>query len=190
MKKEIKCVAIGRGATTCLSKLSNKKIANKQCMAIVPWAKFKSSLTTTINVDLVFKISPKSTSKEFMYTATLSFEKEIKRFISNSKHLIIVCGLGSPFGLIALPRIVHIAKQLHIPTTAIVSKPFTWEGKQRTMQAKETLSLIKRTKTKYTMYDMDKLLKRLPSNTPTVKLLAQADKEILGIVHDTLKKFS
>ncbi len=63
-------------------------------------------------------------------------EEELKAAIQGADMVIVTCGMGGGTGTGAAPFIAKLSKDMDILTLAVVSKPFTWEGKVRTSNAK------------------------------------------------------
>ncbi len=71
--------------------------------------------------------------------------EDIKEMLSpNTKMLFITAGMGGGTGTGASPIIAQAAKELGILTVAIVTTPFSFEGKRRRQQADEGLEELKR----------------------------------------------
>jgi cell division protein FtsZ len=64
-------------------------------------------------------------------------------YISGADMVFITAGMGGGTGTGAAPVIAGIAKELGILTVAIVTKPFFFEGKKRSMNAEEGLHELK-----------------------------------------------
>ncbi len=58
-------------------------------------------------------------------------EQELKQLIKGSHMIFLTCGLGGGTGTGSIPIIAEIAKKLGVLTVAIVTLPFTMEGKLR-----------------------------------------------------------
>lgn len=56
---------------------------------------------------------------------------EIQEALKGADMVFIACGMGGGTGTGAAPIVAKIAKELGILTTAVVTKPFSFEGKQR-----------------------------------------------------------
>lgn len=69
----------------------------------------------------------------------------ILNFLADTDILFLTAGLGGGTGSGALPVIAQAAKDLGVLTVAIVTKPFTFEGKRRAKLAEEALEHIKNT---------------------------------------------
>lgn len=70
-------------------------------------------------------------------------ETEIKAMLQDTDMVFITCGMGGGTWTGAAPVIANIAKGMGILTVAIVTKPFSFEGNRRGMNAEEGLKKIK-----------------------------------------------
>lgn len=64
----------------------------------------------------------------------------ISEALRGTDMLFIVAGMGGGTGTGAAPVVAEIAKEQGILTVAIVTKPFTWEGRRRSRQAEEGIN--------------------------------------------------
>jgi len=62
-------------------------------------------------------------------------EKEIYRSLQGTDMVFITAGMGGGTGTGAAPVVARIAKQLGILTVAVVTRPFSFEGRRRAQQA-------------------------------------------------------
>lgn len=67
----------------------------------------------------------------------------LRLIISKYKKIVIICGLGGINGTVGLIYLSNLAKEMNISCDAIVSLPFSFEGKKRMKDAKEALSMAK-----------------------------------------------
>ena len=65
--------------------------------------------------------------------------ESIKALLSDTDMLFITAGLGGGTGTGASPVIAKIAKELDILTVGVVTKPFKWEGNERSSLAEQGL---------------------------------------------------
>ena len=63
--------------------------------------------------------------------------EHIKEILSGADMVFITAGMGGGTGTGAAPVFAEIAKELGILTVAVVTKPFSFEGKQRAMAAED-----------------------------------------------------
>ncbi len=89
---------------------------------------------------------------------------EIKEALEGSEMVFLTCGLGGGTGTGALPIISEIAKNTGALTIAVVTMPFSFEGKERERVAKEGLERVKGKVDTLIPIANDKLLTSLDSN--------------------------
>jgi len=84
--------------------------------------------------------------------------EDIKRMLGvNTKMLFITAGMGGGTGTGASPVLAKAARELGILTVAIVTTPFTFEGKRRRLQAEEGLEELKKYVDSYLVISNDRL---------------------------------
>ncbi|WP_207534638.1 cell division protein FtsZ [Desertivirga arenae] len=101
--------------------------------------------------------------------------EDIKRMIgANTKMLFITAGMGGGTGTGASPIIAKAAKEMDILTVAIITTPFSFEGKRRKMQAEEGLDELKKYVDSYLVISNDRL-REIFGNLTLSAAFAQAD---------------
>lgn len=101
--------------------------------------------------------------------------EEIKRMLgTNTKMLFITAGMGGGTGTGASPVLAKAAKELGILTVAIVTTPFTFEGKRRRSQAEEGLSELRKYVDSYLVISNDRL-REIFGNLTMTAAFAKAD---------------
>lgn len=93
---------------------------------------------------------------------------------SNTRMLFITAGMGGGTGTGASPIIAKAAKELDILTVAIVTTPFSFEGKRRKMQAEEGLEELKKYVDSYLVISNDRL-REIFGNLTLGSAFGQAD---------------
>ena len=84
--------------------------------------------------------------------------QSITQALEGADIVFITAGMGGGTGTGAAPVVARIAKELGILTIAVVTKPFTWEGKKRQRQANEGLEKLKESVDAVIVIPNDKLL--------------------------------
>jgi cell division protein FtsZ len=93
---------------------------------------------------------------------------------ANTRMLCITAGMGGGTGTGASPIIAKAAKELDILTVAIVTTPFSFEGKRRRMQAEEGLEELKKYVDSYLVISNDRL-REIFGNLTLGSAFGQAD---------------
>ncbi len=76
--------------------------------------------------------------------AALENEEEIRQALADSHMVFITAGFGGGTGSGAAPVIAEISKDLGALTVAVVTKPFSFEGKKRSKVAEEGIEALKK----------------------------------------------
>lgn len=101
--------------------------------------------------------------------------EDIKRMLgTNTKMLFITAGMGGGTGTGASPVLAKAAKELGILTVAIITTPFTFEGKRRRSQAEEGLSELRKYVDSYLVISNDRL-REIFGNLTMTAAFAKAD---------------
>lgn len=101
--------------------------------------------------------------------------EDIKNMLGpQTKMLFITAGMGGGTGTGASPIIAKAAKELDILTVAIITTPFSFEGKRRKMQADDGLEELKKYVDSYLIISNDRL-REIFGNLTLGSAFAQAD---------------
>ena len=107
--------------------------------------------------------------------AALESKDEIKAALEGSDMVFITCGMGGGTGTGAAPVIAEIAQNLGALTVAIVTKPFSFEGKRRMAQAIEGLNELKEHVDTLIVIPNDRLREIIDKSTPMVEAFHEVD---------------
>jgi cell division protein FtsZ len=89
-------------------------------------------------------------------------KEEIKNVLRGSDMVFVTCGLGGGTGTGSIPVVADIAKKLGALTVAIVTLPFTMEGRQRMNNAVEGLKNLEGVVDTLIVIPNDRLLEIVP----------------------------
>ena len=111
---------------------------------------------------------------------------EIADTLKGTDLLFIAAGMGGGTGTGAASVIARIARELGILTVAVVTKPFSFEGRVRNENAKKGIANLKKYVDTLVVIPNDKLLQSLPNNIGVLDAFKVADdmlkQGIIGIV--------
>ncbi len=103
---------------------------------------------------------------------------EIQKAVTGADMVFLVAGMGGGTGTGALPVVADIARQNGALTIAIVTKPFTFEGKRRARVAEEGISQLKGKADTVIIIPNDRLLRLSDKNTSIAAAFRYADEII------------
>lgn len=104
--------------------------------------------------------------------------QEVQEALQGSDMVFITCGMGGGTGTGSAPIVAKIAKELGALTIAVVTKPFSFEGAQRSDIAERGLAELKKEVDAYIVIPNDKLLSIVEAQTSAKSAFALSD-EIL-----------
>ena len=114
--------------------------------------------------------------------AALESEEEIREALKDSHMVFITAGLGGGTGTGAAPVVAQICKDLGALTVAVVSKPFSFEGKKRSRQADEGLESLKHVADTAITIPNDRLRGIASKSATMIEMFQRADEVLLHSV--------
>ncbi|MFP4006499.1 MAG: cell division protein FtsZ [Spirulinaceae cyanobacterium] len=100
---------------------------------------------------------------------------EIAQALENTDLVFITSGMGGGTGTGAAPIVAEVAKEMGCLTVAIVTRPFTFEGRRRTTQAEEGIAALQGRVDTLIIIPNNKLLEVIPPETPVQQAFLVAD---------------
>ena len=102
-------------------------------------------------------------------------KSEIGEALRGADMVFVTAGMGGGTGTGAAPIVAGIAKEMGILTIAVVTKPFTFEGKKRLSQAERGVESLKGKVDSLVVIPNDKLLQIIDRKTSIVEAFKMAD---------------
>jgi cell division protein FtsZ len=106
----------------------------------------------------------------------------IREILAGADMVFITAGMGGGTGTGAAPVFAEIAKELGILTVAIVTKPFSFEGKQRALAAEDGIRRLAEHVDSLITIPNNKLLSVLGKNISLLNAFKAANNVLLGAV--------
>lgn len=106
----------------------------------------------------------------------------IRSVLEGADMVFITAGMGGGTGTGAAPVVAEIAKQLGILTVAVVTKPFTFEGKKRLQVADEGIKELSQQVDSLITIPNNKLLSVLGKNVSLLEAFRAVNNVLLGAV--------
>ncbi|UTC65884.1 MULTISPECIES: cell division protein FtsZ [unclassified Treponema] len=107
--------------------------------------------------------------------AAIEDREAIANAIQDADMLFITAGMGGGTGTGSAPIIAEIAKEQGILTVAVVTKPFTFEGRKRMSLAEEGIKKLRESVDTVITIPNQHLLKMVEPSTPVVEAFKKAD---------------
>ena len=137
---------------------------------------------TTANADIKIQLGQELTGgrgsgakPEVGKKAAQESKKEIEDALQGAHMVFITCGEGGGTGTGAAPVIAEIAQNLGALTVAVVTKPFSFEGKSRMKNAQIGIEELRKHVDSLIVVPNDNLETLIDKNTPVLQAFGEVD---------------
>jgi len=114
--------------------------------------------------------------------AAIENSDAIRKALEDSHMVFITAGFGGGTGTGATPVIAEICKEIGALTVAVVTKPFSFEGKRRMKQAEEGIRVLKEMTDTVITVPNDRLRGLASKNATMIEMFKKADEVLLHSV--------
>jgi cell division protein FtsZ len=104
---------------------------------------------------------------------------EVRAVLQGADLVFITAGMGGGTGTGAAPMVAEIAREMGALTIAIVTRPFSFEGKKRDKHAEQGLAELRRSVDTMIIVPNDRILAVVPKGTTFKDALKKADEVLL-----------
>lgn len=111
--------------------------------------------------------------------AAIESKKEIEEHLKGADMVFVTSGMGGGTGTGAAPVIAEIAQNLGALTVAIVTKPFSFEGRKRMENALEGIDELKKHVDTLIVIPNDRLREIIDKSTPMMDAFREVDNVLL-----------
>ena len=107
--------------------------------------------------------------------AVAESQNEIRDALQGADMVFVTAGMGGGTGTGAAPAIAQIARELGILTIAIVTRPFSFEGRKRSKNAEMGIDAMRQAVDTLIIIPNDRLLGVVGKKTPMIEAFREAD---------------
>ena len=178
----IKIVGVGGGGTNALNRMVQMKIGGVDFVAANTDAQSLLGSKADIKLDLGRKTTRglgAGANPETGRQAAIDSEELIREALKGSDMVFITAGMGGGTGTGASPVIAKIAHDLGALTVGVVTRPFGFEGRRRSVQAEEGIQALRDVLDTLIVIPNDRLLQISDKEVKAAEAFLTAD-EILG----------
>lgn len=139
----IKVIGVGGGGNNAVNRMISTNIRGVEFVAINTDSQVLDSSCAARKLVIGDKVTRGKGAGAIPEVGRRSAEEsidEIKAILSDADMVFITAGMGGGTGTGAAPVIARVAKELDILTVAIVTKPFSFEGRKRYDQAEKGIA--------------------------------------------------
>lgn len=165
----IKVIGIGGGGSNAVNRMIKSNLRGVEFIAVNTDAQALYHSEATIKLH-VGKATTRGlgagSNPDIGKQAAEESREELRTALEGADMVFITCGLGGGTGTGGAPVIAEIARELGILTVAVVTKPFSFEGHRRRMQAEDGLENLRGKVDTLITIPNDRLLSLIDKKTP------------------------
>ncbi|MGW8194087.1 MAG: cell division protein FtsZ [Desulforhopalus sp.] len=181
----VKVIGVGGGGGNAINTMVANRLAGVEFIV----ANTDKQALHQSNADICLQLGPSITKglgagadPETGGMAAMESLEEIREALRGSDMVFITAGLGGGTGTGAAPVVAKASKELGALTVAVVTKPFSFEGKYRARNAEEGWMELQKYADTIITVPNDRLLSIMQKNSRLSDMLSMADNVLLQAV--------
>ena len=178
-KAVIKVIGVGGGGGNTVQHMINEEVTNVDFLVVNTDLQALNSNTAKNRIQIGVNTTRglgSGSNPEIGRNAAEESREVLRENIGKSDIVFITAGMGGGTGTGASPVIANIArKELGALTVAIVTKPFSFEGKKQLQKAEQGIEKLREEVDALIIIPNDKLLRYLPKNISLVRAFQECN---------------
>ncbi|MCX8103023.1 MAG: cell division protein FtsZ [Candidatus Bipolaricaulota bacterium] len=174
----IKVIGVGGGGGNAVDRMKKAKVKDVELIIVNTDAQVLSILEADRTVQIGAKLTAglgAGGNPEVGRKAAEESEAELAELMEDTDMVFLTVGMGGGTGTGASPVIARLAREAGVLTVAIVTKPFSFEGRLRAERARKGIEELRQYVDTLIAIPNDRLLKVAPPDVPLVKAFELAD---------------
>eukprot|EP00210_Caulerpa_lentillifera_P002589 g2483.t1 len=179
-KAKIKVIGVGGGGSNAVNRMIQSDVGGVEFFVVNTDS--QALVTSPVDESNKLQIGAKLTrglgaggDPEIGLRAANESKAAIELALTGSDMVFVTAGMGGGTGSGAAPVVAGAAKSMGILTVAIVTTPFSFEGRMRSTQAQDAIESLRNAVDTLIVIPNDRLLKAVDSNMPVTDAFRMAD---------------
>lgn len=175
---KIKVIGVGGGGNNAVNRMIESGVRGIEFIALNTDKQALYSSKAEVKLQLGEKITKglgAGANPEIGNKSAEENRNEITEALKGADMIFITAGMGGGTGTGAAPVVAEIARELGILTVGVVTKPFTFEGKKRLLQAEQGVEALKSKVDTLVTIPNDRLLQIADKKTTMSQAFIMAD---------------
>lgn len=185
----LRVIGVGGGGGNAVNNMVNQEIKGIEFIAINTDAQALENNKATVKIQAGKKLTKGLGAGARPDTGSKAVEEnidEIKEALKGTDMLFITAGMGGGTGTGGAPVIAQTAREMNILTIAIVTRPFSFEGRKRSQMAMAGIELLKQYVDTLIIIPNDRVIDVIESNATAEEALAKVDE----VLHNATRGIS
>src|SRR3974390_354995 len=178
----IKVVGIGGGGVNAVNRMIDAGLKGVEFIAINTDAQALLMSDASVKLDIGRQMTRglgAGSDPEVGRAASEEHREEIEEVLKGADMVFITAGKGGGTGTGGAPVVAEIAKQIGALTIGVVTRPFTFEGRRRSVQAETGISKLKEKVDTIIVIPNERLLQVSDEHTSMLNAFKMADEVLL-----------
>lgn len=174
----IKVIGVGGGGNNAVNRMIEHGVQGVDFIAVNTDAQALNLSKAEIRLQIGTKLTRglgAGANPEVGKKAAEESREQLEEVLRGADMVFVTAGMGGGTGTGAAPVIAQIARELGALTVGVVTRPFSFEGKKRQMQAVNGISGMKEGVDTLIVIPNDKLLQIVDKSTPMLEAFREAD---------------
>ncbi|SDY60457.1 cell division protein FtsZ [Thermoactinomyces sp. DSM 45892] len=178
MIAQIKVIGVGGGGSNAVNRMIDAGVQGVEFIAVNTDAQALHRSKAPIKLQIGEKLTRglgAGAKPEVGKKAAEESREQIENALRGADMVFVTAGMGGGTGTGAAPEIALIAREIGALTVGVVTKPFAFEGKKRSVQAESGVTALKENVDTLIVIPNDRLLEIVDKNTPMLEAFREAD---------------
>lgn len=179
---KIKVIGVGGGGNNAVKRMKEEGLQGVEFVAVNTDKQILNNLDINTKLQIGGKITKglgAGANPAVGMKAAEESRNEIEEALDKTDMVFVTAGMGGGTGTGAAPIVAQIAKEKGILTVGVVTKPFTFEGRKRQMQAEQGIEALKGKVDTLVIIPNDKLLQISDKRTTMSEAFMMADEVLM-----------
>lgn len=182
---QLTVIGVGGGGGNAVGHMLNNRLDSVRCIASNTDTQALENVPMAARFPLGAQLTQglgAGTNPNIGYEAAQESKAAIKELLADTDMLFITAGMGGGTGTGASPVIAEISRSMGILTVAVVTRPFSMEGKMRSHYADQGIEALKAHVDSLIVVPNDRLLPVLGRQASLLTAFAEVNNVLLGAV--------
>ena len=174
----IKVIGVGGGGNNAVNRMIEHGVKGVEFIAVNTDAQALNLSKAEIKMQIGAKLTRglgAGANPEIGKKAAEESKEQLEEALKGADMVFVTAGMGGGTGTGAAPVIAQIARDIGALTVGIVTRPFSFEGRKRALQASGGISEMKEAVDTLIVIPNDRLLEIVDKNTPMLEAFREAD---------------
>ncbi|MDA8354423.1 MAG: cell division protein FtsZ [Firmicutes bacterium] len=175
---QIKVIGVGGGGSNAVNRMIDSGVQGVSFIAVNTDAQALNRSQAPVKLQIGEKLTRglgAGANPNIGKKAAEESRENVENVLKGADMVFVTAGMGGGTGTGAAPEIAEVAREQGALTVGVVTRPFTFEGRKRSLQADQGIAELKDKVDTLIVIPNDRLLEIVDKNTPMLEAFQEAD---------------